>query len=396
MNNISKTRRKSGFVLVLMSAAAIAMIGALGLAVDMGRLFIVKNEAQAYVDVASLAAALKLNGVTLGITNAGTAATSVATKWNFGTTTVSGPTVEYSTVATGGNWYAAGAVPNPATILYVRVTATVSPSLYFIPVVLTTKVYTQAVNVSAIAGQLDITTFPKGLAPFTAVASSATGPNFGLTPGTEYDIQWPQYNGSRGQCNKGNTLSHVQDCFVKPACAGDWNNLTTLTEVRDAWAASINGYWGFQSGADIRDSVLGTLQLEAVSVGTDILPVLSSGNKASIANYLDDRVNSDPSHVVNTLASYRADATHNGRRLIVVPVVLPATHGSFPSTSVVNGYAEFLLHSDSNNSGNNSNYYQHVIGNDPFCAIYAGPFNIGSMDPGVGSATGAARVRLME
>jgi len=38
--------RKRGFVLVTMAIAAIALIGMLGLAVDVGRMFIAKNETQ--------------------------------------------------------------------------------------------------------------------------------------------------------------------------------------------------------------------------------------------------------------------------------------------------------------------------------------------------------------
>ena len=46
-----------GFVLVTMAVAAIALIGVLGLAVDLGHMFISKNETQAYCDSAALAAA---------------------------------------------------------------------------------------------------------------------------------------------------------------------------------------------------------------------------------------------------------------------------------------------------------------------------------------------------
>ena len=38
-----------------MAVTAIAMIGAMGLAIDLGHIFIVKNETQAYVDAAALA-----------------------------------------------------------------------------------------------------------------------------------------------------------------------------------------------------------------------------------------------------------------------------------------------------------------------------------------------------
>jgi len=54
----SRRGQRHGFVLVTMAMAAIALIAALGLAVDVGRMFIAKNETQTYCDSAALAAAL--------------------------------------------------------------------------------------------------------------------------------------------------------------------------------------------------------------------------------------------------------------------------------------------------------------------------------------------------
>ena len=54
----SRRKGQRGVILVVMTAAAIALIGAMGLAIDMGHIFIVKNETQAYVDAAAIAASL--------------------------------------------------------------------------------------------------------------------------------------------------------------------------------------------------------------------------------------------------------------------------------------------------------------------------------------------------
>ena len=121
----NRRHRQRGFVLITMTAAAIALIGVMGLAIDAGRIFVVKNETQAYVDAASLAAALKLDGTSAGITNATNAATTLAEKWNVGTTTVASPTVEFATTSAGA-W---STNPGGAGILYVRVTAQVQPTL---------------------------------------------------------------------------------------------------------------------------------------------------------------------------------------------------------------------------------------------------------------------------
>src|SRR5260370_25022933 len=56
-----------GFVLIPMAIISVALIGVLGMAVDVGRAFIAKNETQAFCDAASMAAVLKLDGTSTGI-----------------------------------------------------------------------------------------------------------------------------------------------------------------------------------------------------------------------------------------------------------------------------------------------------------------------------------------
>src|SRR4029077_17309338 len=115
--------------------------------------------------------------------------------------------------------------------------------------------------------------------------------------------------------------------------------------------------------------VLDVIQLQGVQVGTNIYPVLSSGTKASESGYLDERASQDTDTTANTLRSYFA-ATHNGRRLIGVPVVNPLN----TNTTNVIGYAQFLLLA---NGPGQSNYYaSKTNGNDPYCAIYTGTYNI--------------------
>jgi hypothetical protein len=53
-----------------MALSAVALCGVLGMAVDIGKMFIAKNETQTYCDSAAIAAALMLDGTTNGIANA--------------------------------------------------------------------------------------------------------------------------------------------------------------------------------------------------------------------------------------------------------------------------------------------------------------------------------------
>ena len=370
--------RERGFVLITMAAAAFALIGILGVAVDFGRMFIAKNETQEYCDAAALAAALALDGTTTGITNAKSAVSTSTNTWNLDTTTITNPTVTFATT-TAGPW---AANPNPATgFIYARVSVTVSMPLYFLSVVVAQT--TQNVTSSATAGQIPITTFPRGLAPYTAVSTDSTGPNFGMVVGNSYDIQWPQYNATRSGCG----VNNPDKCFNQPPCSGD--SKATEQAVVANWGPNTSGYWGSTSNSSIEQEILDVIQLQAVDVGTNIQPVLSNGTKASEAGYLDERASQDTDTSDNIVADYLA-AVHNGRRLIPVPIVDPVD----PTHTNVIGYGQFLLLA---NGPGNSNYYTKTTnGNDPFCAIYAGPYNVGSTGPGAGGSTGASRVKLVQ
>ena len=419
----SRTSRKSqrGMVLITMAVTGIAMVGTMGLAIDLGHIFIVKNETQAYVDAASLAAALQMDGTTAGIIRANNAATNLSAAWNFSSTVLTNPTVEFASAATGATWYTAANVTTAlaANLTYARVTKTVSPNIYFVPVVLTNKVYTQDVQSQAIAGQVVLaanTSITEGLGPFTGVAACSgtvtdceASTNYGLTVGNEYDIQWPQYNSSRSGCS-----TNAANCFNSTPCPGDvalhagGGNGDPMGEVSTNWSASINGYWGSNSTSQLNAYILDTQQLGAVAVGTNIFPDLSSGNKQGTANVLDDRVNED---IVNydisgdsgsgfqKLTDYLANGMHNGRRMMPIPMVYPDATGN----STVVGYGMFLLISNIS-AGGTSTYYakgdggitSKGTGNDPYCAIYAGTWNMGSLNGGVSTSGGATRVRLVQ
>jgi hypothetical protein len=327
------------FFLIIMTAASIAMIGTLGLAVDMGRLFIIKNETQAFCDAASLAAALALNGADTGVTNARAAVTTMATndKWNFATTQIASPTTEFATTSTG-TW--TNAPPSPPTgYKYVRVKAAVSVPMYFLPVVLTTKVYTQAVNSQAISGQVDITTLGTGLSPYSGIAVNTTGPNFGLTVGNEYSIQQAQYTGTSNGCGVNNPGA----CFHgHNTCKNDTN--AQLWSVANDWASSSSGYWGATSNSVLESYILDVAQLQAVTIGTNLEPALTSGQKNSEGGWLDWRVNHDTNSTDNTWPTYSAalnsqPPTANGERLLTVPVLNPVNS----TTTTVVGYGLYLL-----------------------------------------------------
>jgi len=367
-----------GFVLVTMALTSAAVFGLVGLAVDVGRMFVAKNELQVYCDAAATSAAMMLDGTTAGISRATDAVGASANKWNFDTSTITNPSVLFANSASGP-WIPS---PNPAAgYSLVKVTASASVSLYFIPILTGQGTFT--VTATAAAGQIPLTSLGQGLAPYTAVSTSGTAPSFGFVVGGSYTVHWPTFNGNRSGCDD----SNPDKCFNSPPCADD--SLSSQTAVVDDWGSQYHGYWGSNSNSAITSSVLDDIQLAPISIGMNIDPLLSSGDKAAEAGTLDTRVNQDTDTTDNTPSSYLANSSHNGRRLLPVAIVTPVD----PSHTTVIGFGVFLLLSN----GSPSDYYKtNTNGNSPYCALYVGPYTIGASGPGVGGSSGGANVELVQ
>jgi hypothetical protein len=377
-SNSHRSVRRRGFVLVTMALVAAGVFGVVGLAVDIGRMFIAKNEVQVYCDSAAVAAALVLDGTSTGLARAGSAVTASTNKWNFGTAGVSGPSVTFATSA-AGPWIAS---PNPASgYSYAQVTASAPVQLYFLPLVTGQSIF--AVTASAAAAQVPITSLSRGLAPYTAVSTNTTGPDFGLVSGNSYTIHWPTYNGNRHGCSQGAPDS----CFNSPPCPGDPSD--SQWAVVSNWGSQYHGYWGSNSASEIAAEVMNTVQLAPLAIGDNLDSLLTPGNKQSEAGYLDQRASQDTNTSDATPSAYLASASHNGRRLLPAAIVDPVD----PTHTTVIGYGQFLLQAN----GSPSDYYKkNTNGNSPYCAMYVGPYNIGSPDPGTGGSTGASSVRLIQ
>ncbi len=91
-----RSRSQCGFVLIAMSVSMFLMLAVIGLAFDLGRIYIARNEAQVFTDAAAMAAAAKLDGTAAGIQRAREAAVRVPMRWNFGTKQFTGTVVEFS------------------------------------------------------------------------------------------------------------------------------------------------------------------------------------------------------------------------------------------------------------------------------------------------------------
>ena len=91
-----RVSRQRGFVLIAMSITMLLLLAVIGLAFDLGRVYIARNEAQVFCDAAAMAAASKIDGTAQGLDRARDAVAKVPMRWNLGTKEFTGVVVEFS------------------------------------------------------------------------------------------------------------------------------------------------------------------------------------------------------------------------------------------------------------------------------------------------------------
>src|ERR1700719_2385306 len=91
-----RVNRKKGFILIAMSVFTFLLLAVVGMAFDLGRVYIARNEAQVFTDAASMAAAKQLDGTAAGVDRARAAVAAMPNRWNLGTETFSGVVIEFS------------------------------------------------------------------------------------------------------------------------------------------------------------------------------------------------------------------------------------------------------------------------------------------------------------
>src|ERR1700726_3309610 len=119
LHRSSQPRSERGFVLIAMASCMFLLLAVLGLAFDLGRIYIARNEAQIFTDAAAMTAASKLDGTEAGVTKARESVAGLPIRWNLGTQSFKGVVLEFS--ADGGHWDLAPA--EFAGLSYARVTA---------------------------------------------------------------------------------------------------------------------------------------------------------------------------------------------------------------------------------------------------------------------------------
>jgi Flp pilus assembly protein TadG len=129
-----KRRGERGNVMIMTAILALGIVLAVGLCIDVSRIYTVRTELQNAADAAALAAARELDSGAGGIQDAVTRATTIVNNYGFNRAAITIATVEFSDSLNGAYVNSATAQGNAANIRFVRVTtqSTATPLLFAI------------------------------------------------------------------------------------------------------------------------------------------------------------------------------------------------------------------------------------------------------------------------
>jgi hypothetical protein len=344
----------------------------LGLALDLGRVYIAKNETQSFTDTAALAAALALNDTTFTAAQNAVAA-NTRNKWNMGTTSFAASdstvTTEFARALPANasrpnpdTWSVAP--PTAAGYMFARVTASVAVQLYILPAVGTS--HAQLVKAASVAGQVPLTSFKSGLLPFSPIlhASAATAnPPFGFVVGKSYTLRYP------GAATIANS----------DLCLGDQGDSAFLTVVNRQAPGERGFYQDSQESLAAAAVVDGVMKLPVVFPGTI---TMSGGAMDAALIALNERINFDTDHLSTTYAQYQANIFNgkrvgNGFRLVGAPVNAGPVAGGGPRD--IAGFGGFFLSSSS------TNVYYSAGDKSAWCAEFYGVWNKAGQGAGPGT-----------
>lgn len=345
--------RQRGYILIALSLGLVFILGMAGLAVDLGRMYVTKSEAQSFVDSAAFSAALQLDGTAAGVARATIAVANNPKQWQFQTSAFTNVTTMFATASTGP-WVAN---PSPATnYYYAQVQTTVSLPMYLIGA-LGSQYSTIAAG--AVSGRAATTSVPGGEFPFSPYSriASPDNPNdpFGYQIGNDYTLRW----GAPG------------------------NNTTCGTDATQPNLSSNGFYRGYccvaQGASNVTQAILGGAT-DPMTVGNPV--EMDNGAQNVHPSDIATRVSWDSDTTSATYAQYLANGTGNGERVVMVPV-----NNGPPNFDVV-GFAGFFLL--------NAAYYNGLNGNGSACAEYIGAYVQGGGADLAASGSGAYHIKLYQ
>jgi len=291
-------------VLILVALSVFAIIGIMGLAVDLSRFYITKNEVQNFTDSAAIFAVKELDGSLTGITRAETAAKPLTQSgtnpnlWAFGADgTFQGVNVTFATELDGTYSTAAAIIGNGSAAGYrfAQVTATVPVPIYFAAIFANVGI-SQNIGAASIAGQALVTGQSDGIFPFSPDAHNPSDPNFGFLRGAYYTMWYDKPTGNYDGPSNPNLLEG-KDGGWYIGCPGDLAAKAAGFQPGEN-SPSLYGYIDLanlgpnpKSGGSslIRASILGIVDFdETLDVGEYVVP--EPGTKTSARVTVQDRV----------------------------------------------------------------------------------------------------------
>ena len=150
-------RSKRGFVLIATCIALIFLMAVAGLGIDIGRMYLIKSELQAFSDAAALSAALRMDGSDEGIKGAQQAPAELATGpnamlWDMGTKPITGISTSFAKGETAPDASSWQAEPKDAGDQhFVRVVVSVQAPVIFLRAFQPMKTDAAVVSVATVA-----------------------------------------------------------------------------------------------------------------------------------------------------------------------------------------------------------------------------------------------------
>jgi Flp pilus assembly protein TadG len=229
-------RRQRGGFAVVFAATVVLLLAALGMALDLGRIYNRRAELQAVADAAALAAARQLNGTAAGVSNAllqaSNAASALRYQYNQLPIAWSDGAMSFSSAA-NGNWVdAATAQANPAGLRFARADSAglaASPGtveLVFMRL-LSDALASSTSSASAVAGRSTIRVEPLAvcaMSPLPAAPRANPGAaapelvEYGFRRGVSYDLMQLNPDGSSAE-------NFVLSPFDRPGTPGTAANV---------------------------------------------------------------------------------------------------------------------------------------------------------------------------
>ncbi|MDQ3252727.1 MAG: pilus assembly protein TadG-related protein [Acidobacteriota bacterium] len=289
-----------GSIMVMTAVLMLGLVLAIGLCIDVARIYMARAEMQKAADAAALSAARELNSGTSGIDDAVTRANSIANTQGFGNAGVGVQAVEFADNVNGPFLDAAAAQAVAENIRYVQVTTEpVTTSVLFAVKALGPS---HVESRKAIAG---MSVGINGVCDFFPVAVALTNPD--PAPGTVL------------------TLVFEPDGVLLD------NNEYVILNVSDT-----NGN---NTGDTVQLAAGGTSACMSVGSGVPIMP---GADPNQLSEGVNTRYNADGAESFITFEQYKNGSGGNDRRILIIPIVTPGPYTGNPP-GIIKWGAFFLM-----------------------------------------------------